>query len=183
VVRSNIPNQKNLLAFTHWTKPLLVKLALHTDFVIAVSLRQTPTRPISMSTVNTSSPHLYDRQPNAMPLNQRPSLLRIASVHTWRRLRASYDRKKIESNGTSTRQHVKWFVPIYLTKAICLYSLTEQSPFESNLRYILISSLQCHYARLQQGQFRCLPSTRQVPIYTIDSQMLCPWIKDLPCWE
>ena len=39
------------------------------------------------------------------------------------------------------------------------------------------------WVRLQQGQFRCLPSTLQVPIYTIDIRMLCPWIKDLPCWE
>ena len=52
-----------------------------------------------------------------MPLNQRPSLLRIASVRTWRRCSASYKRKKIESNGTSTQQRVKWFVLIYLVFA------------------------------------------------------------------
>ena len=39
---------------------------LHSDFVV-----ETPTRPLSRSTVNTSSPHLCNRQRKAMPSNQR----------------------------------------------------------------------------------------------------------------
>ena len=48
---------------------------LHSNFIV-----ETPTRPLSRSTGTTSSPHLCNRQQNAVPLNQIPSLLRIASV-------------------------------------------------------------------------------------------------------
>ena len=97
--------------------PFESNFELHSDFIV-----ETPIRPLSRSTVNTSSPHLRNRQRNAMPLNQRPSLLRIVSVHSWQVQRTSYK---------TTRQRVTWFFVIPLTKKNCLYSLIGSLMFSS----------------------------------------------------